>query len=194
MGPKASRRILTSGEVAKIMQVAPRTVSKWYDSGALRGWRLPGSLDRRFLAADVLAFAREAGMPEAAVLPLRRLAARAVLLAGPGLPAAADLLGSLGEGWEAAEAPHADPYELGLVLAGAADLGAVVASGRGGMHLPGLAALARRLAPAAPLVVSGAGELSAELHADGWRCLPGDADAGEVAREILGAVRGGRTC
>lgn len=191
MEPKASRRILTSGEVAKIMCVAPRTVSKWYDSGRLRGWRLPGSLDRRFLAADVLAFAREAGMPEAAVLPLRRLAARAVLLAGPGLPAAADLLERLGEGWEAALAPRADPYELGLVLAGAADLGAVVASDRGGLHLPGLAALARRLAPAAPLVALGAGELSAELYADGWRCLPGDADADEVSREILGAAREG---
>lgn len=186
---RVGRRILTSGEVAKIMCVAPRTVSKWHASGMLRGWRLPGSLDRRFLAADVLAFARRAGMPEAAVLPLRRLAARAVLLAGPGLPAAAALLDALGGGWESAEACGSDPYELGVVLAGAADLGAVVTSGRGGLHLPGLAALARRLAPAAPLVVLGAGSLSAELHDDGWRCLPGDADADEVAREILTVVR-----
>lgn len=190
MGPKVSRRILTSGDVAKILCVASRTVCKWADSGRLRGWRLPGSLDRRFLADDVLAFARKAGMPESAVLPLRRLTARAVLLAGPGLPAAADLLGSLGGGWEAAAAPHGDAYEVGVAVAGAADLGAVVASGRGGLHLPGLAALARRLAPAAPLVAVGAGELSAELHDDGWRCLPGDADAGEVSREILTATTG----
>src|SRR5688572_17759958 len=37
--------VLTTGEVAKICNVAPRTVSKWFDSGALRGYRIPGSKD-----------------------------------------------------------------------------------------------------------------------------------------------------
>lgn len=39
--------ILTTGEVAKICNVAPRTVSKWFDSGQLKGYRIPGSKDRR---------------------------------------------------------------------------------------------------------------------------------------------------
>ena len=39
--------VLTTGEVAKICSVAPRTVSKWFDSGALHGYRIPGSKDRR---------------------------------------------------------------------------------------------------------------------------------------------------
>ena len=39
--------VLTTGEVAKICNVAPRTVSKWFDSGALHGYRIPGSKDRR---------------------------------------------------------------------------------------------------------------------------------------------------
>ena len=39
--------ILTTGEVAQICNVAPRTVSKWFDSGQLRGYRIPGSRDRR---------------------------------------------------------------------------------------------------------------------------------------------------
>src|SRR4051812_28109101 len=38
--------VLTTGEVAKICNVAPRTVSKWFDSGALHGYRIPGSKDR----------------------------------------------------------------------------------------------------------------------------------------------------
>ena len=41
------RTIFTTGQVAKICKVAPRTVSKWFDSGRLRGYRIPGSQDRR---------------------------------------------------------------------------------------------------------------------------------------------------
>ena len=33
--------ILTTGEVAAICNVAPRTVSKWFDSGQLKGYRIP---------------------------------------------------------------------------------------------------------------------------------------------------------
>ena len=45
--------VLTTGEVAKICNVAPRTVSKWFDSGALTGYRIPGSKDRRIPLNDV---------------------------------------------------------------------------------------------------------------------------------------------
>ena len=45
--------ILTTGEVAKICNVAPRTVSKWFDSGQLRGYRIPGSKDRRIPLAQI---------------------------------------------------------------------------------------------------------------------------------------------
>ena len=33
--------VLTTGEVAKICNVASRTVSKWFDSGQLKGYRIP---------------------------------------------------------------------------------------------------------------------------------------------------------
>src|SRR5688500_1648862 len=39
--------VLTTGKVAKICNVAPRTVSKWFDVGVLDGYRIPGSKDRR---------------------------------------------------------------------------------------------------------------------------------------------------
>jgi len=57
------RAVLTTGEVAKICHVAPRTVTKWFDSGQLRGYRIPGSRDRRIPLAQLLAFMRAHGLP-----------------------------------------------------------------------------------------------------------------------------------
>ena len=58
-----SRDILTTGEVADICKVAPRTVSKWFDSGRLGGYRIPGSKDRRIPKAELLKFMKEYGIP-----------------------------------------------------------------------------------------------------------------------------------
>jgi excisionase family DNA binding protein len=55
--------VLTTGEVAKICNVAPRTVSKWFDSGALRGYRIPGSKDRRIPVGELIKFMRAHGIP-----------------------------------------------------------------------------------------------------------------------------------
>lgn len=41
------KRYYTTGDVARILAVAPRTAAKWIDSGVIPGFRLPGSLDRR---------------------------------------------------------------------------------------------------------------------------------------------------
>ncbi len=58
-----SKDILTTGEVAKICKVAPRTVSKWFDTGKLRGYRIPGSKDRRIPVSQLIRFMRAHGMP-----------------------------------------------------------------------------------------------------------------------------------
>ena len=55
--------VLTTGQVAEICQVAPRTVSKWFDSGELKGYRVPGSKDRRIPVNDLIRFLRRHGMP-----------------------------------------------------------------------------------------------------------------------------------
>ncbi len=55
--------VLTTGEVAKICNVAPRTVSKWFDSGALRGYRIPGSKDRRIPVNQLIRFMKQHNMP-----------------------------------------------------------------------------------------------------------------------------------
>ena len=55
--------ILTTGEVAKICNVAPRTVSKWFDSGQLKGYRIPGSKDRRIPMPALLRFMKAHHIP-----------------------------------------------------------------------------------------------------------------------------------
>jgi len=55
--------ILTTGEVAKVCNVAPRTVSKWFDSGQLRGYRIPGSKDRRIPLNALIKFMKAHNIP-----------------------------------------------------------------------------------------------------------------------------------
>ncbi|MER3415830.1 MAG: hypothetical protein C4297_06410 [Gemmataceae bacterium] len=57
------RKVFTTGQVAKICKVAPRTVSKWFDSGRLKGYRIPGSQDRRIPRDNLIRFLKEHGMP-----------------------------------------------------------------------------------------------------------------------------------
>ena len=57
------KEVLTTGQVARICHVAPRTVSKWFDTGKLRGYRIPGSRDRRIPVEHLIAFMRTHGIP-----------------------------------------------------------------------------------------------------------------------------------
>lgn len=56
-------RVLTTGQVARICNVAPRTVSKWFDLGQLRGYRIPGSRDRRVPLDHLIRFMKAHNMP-----------------------------------------------------------------------------------------------------------------------------------
>ncbi len=57
------KAVLTTGDVARICRVASRTVSKWFDSGQLRGYRIPGSQDRRIPREELVKFLKRHGMP-----------------------------------------------------------------------------------------------------------------------------------
>lgn len=61
--------VLTSGQVATVCGVAPRTASKWIDSGALKGYRIPESRDRRVYRRDLIEFMRANGMSVADAMP-----------------------------------------------------------------------------------------------------------------------------
>ncbi|MHC4075108.1 MAG: helix-turn-helix domain-containing protein [Planctomycetota bacterium] len=57
------RNVLTTGEVARICNVASRTVSKWFDNGHLKGYRIPGSGDRRIPTTELIRFMQANNMP-----------------------------------------------------------------------------------------------------------------------------------
>jgi excisionase family DNA binding protein len=61
------KNVLTTGDVAKICHVAPRTVSKWFDNGQLKGYRIPGSKDRRIPLSELIRFMKVHNMPTSGV-------------------------------------------------------------------------------------------------------------------------------
>ena len=61
------KNVLTTGDVAKICNVAPRTVSKWFDSGQLKGYRIPSSKDRRIPVSELIRFMKVHNMPATAL-------------------------------------------------------------------------------------------------------------------------------
>jgi hypothetical protein len=61
-------KFLTTGDVAILCDVAPRTVAKWCDSGKLESIRIPsnghkGHRDRRIARSEVVRFLNEHGIP-----------------------------------------------------------------------------------------------------------------------------------
>lgn len=58
-----TKDVLTTGEVAKLCHVTIRTVIKWFEKGHLKGYKIPGSRDRRFARGDVIAFMKGHGIP-----------------------------------------------------------------------------------------------------------------------------------
>jgi len=57
------RKVFTTGQTAKICNVSSRTVVQWFDSGRLRGYRIPGSQDRRIPRENLIRFMKEHAMP-----------------------------------------------------------------------------------------------------------------------------------
>lgn len=57
------KNVFTTGEVADICKVSQQTVIRCFDSGRLRGFRVPGSKFRRIPRDSLLQFMRENGIP-----------------------------------------------------------------------------------------------------------------------------------
>lgn len=116
---------LTTGSAARVVGVAPRTITKWIDSGALKGWRLPECSDRRVLASDLLAFLETRGAPvppelltmvrgRPELILYRCPAAVGATLAGLGRAAEVRPVESA---WELAKL-FARPHKVGVVVCG----------------------------------------------------------------------------
>lgn len=60
---KTDRDLFTTGQISRMYRVSPRTVSKWIDTGILRGYRLPMSKDRRVTRTNLVAFLKQYEIP-----------------------------------------------------------------------------------------------------------------------------------
>lgn len=191
-GPNAMKDYLTTGRVSKLLGVAPRTVSKWFDKGLFgpNSFKVPdasGSMngsDRRISLADLASFCARHRIPVPATLTGHALVA---LHAQPA--AVHDAAVRLMEGFTVRDCPTL--FHLGMVTAYGCAL-AVVDLGAE-MLRPALAAVkslasagvvcaAVAPADASPSVVAAAREAGARA------CLK-DPDPGALAEALWACVR-----
>ena len=59
----ASKTVFTTGEAAKICKVSQQTIIRCFDSGQLKGFRVPGSRFRRIPREQLFVFMRDNGIP-----------------------------------------------------------------------------------------------------------------------------------
>ena len=106
------KNVLTTGDVAKICNVAPRTVSKWFDNGRLKGYRIPGSKDRRIPVSELIRFMKLHNMPTAA-LPVGNIR---VLVVDSNSDSASQLAQSLAEKTDYDIRTVASSFKTGAVV------------------------------------------------------------------------------
>lgn len=143
------RKVFTTGQVANLRDLAPRTASKWFDSGKLAGYRIPLSNDRRVPRENLIRF-KENGMP---LGELEDEGIAKVLLVGAGEAITARLAELLpaADGFRIAAA--ADGFDAGLLVPGLAPDAVVIdlCLGRGEGTL--IAGKIRKAAGDRPVVV-----------------------------------------
>ncbi|HEY4235094.1 MAG TPA: response regulator [Lacipirellulaceae bacterium] len=61
------KTVFTTGEAAKICKVSQQTIIRCFDSGQLKGFRVPGSRFRRIPRDQLYAFMRDNGIPTEAL-------------------------------------------------------------------------------------------------------------------------------
>jgi len=59
----ATKTVFTTGEAAKICKVSQQTIIRCFDSGQLKGFRVPGSRFRRIPREQLFNFMRDNGIP-----------------------------------------------------------------------------------------------------------------------------------
>lgn len=106
-------KTLTTGEIAKLCDVNLRTVIRWIDRGALKGFKLPGRGNNRVREEDFIAFLKEHGMPVPA--EFQRKGNNHVLIVDDELPVAKSIQRVLkGAGYETSIAT--DGFQAGSKL------------------------------------------------------------------------------
>jgi len=103
----------TTGDVARICSVTINTVVKWFETGSLKGYKIPGSGARRIPHENLLEFMKKHGMP---LRGLDRKGYKALLVTADAevLKAFAD---ALDEEKEVSLLSTADAIQAGLLVA-----------------------------------------------------------------------------
>src|SRR5580693_10718861 len=71
-GTSVMKTVFTTGEAAKICKVSQQTIIRCFDSGQLKGFRVPGSRFRRIPRDALYRFMKENGIPTDALESGRR--------------------------------------------------------------------------------------------------------------------------
>jgi excisionase family DNA binding protein len=66
------KTVYTTGEAAKICKVSQQTIIRCFDSGQLKGFRVPGSRFRRIPRAELYSFMKDNGIPTDALESSKR--------------------------------------------------------------------------------------------------------------------------
>lgn len=66
-GERDMKTVFTTGEAAKICKVSQQTIIRCFDSGQLKGFRVPGSRFRRIPREQLFAFMKDNGIPTEAL-------------------------------------------------------------------------------------------------------------------------------
>lgn len=177
------RRYLTTGDISRLMDVAPRTVTIWIDSDLLRGFKIPGSNHRRVRPMDLLDFCREQKLP----FP-PEIAPGVVVLSPCADDLAAKLRATLGANWRVYGA--VSPLAAGVFITEHSPVIFVV-DVMVGRYIAGEAARDAKQCSGCPVVVLLAEDSSEPLNGEtvenrfGW-----PVDVARVAKRLEGMVWG----
>ena len=58
-----TKPVFTTGEAARICRLSQQTIIRYFDNGRLKGFRVPGSSDRRILRSDLFQLMRRRRIP-----------------------------------------------------------------------------------------------------------------------------------
>ncbi|MBI1373092.1 MAG: response regulator [Phycisphaera sp.] len=59
----ANKRVFTTGQAAEVCQLSQQTIIRCFDSGRLKGYRVPGSRFRRIPRVELMKFMKANGIP-----------------------------------------------------------------------------------------------------------------------------------
>jgi excisionase family DNA binding protein len=62
-GDLATKQVFTTGEAAEVCKISQQTIIRCFDSGRLRGFRVPGSRFRRIPREELVRFMRDNNIP-----------------------------------------------------------------------------------------------------------------------------------